>query len=42
MSIEEALKNESRGGLGPLQDESRSGARRFAEGKGRGGDFENI
>jgi hypothetical protein len=31
-----ALKNEGRGGLAPLTQEARSGAARFASGKGRG------
>lgn len=37
-----ALKAEGRGGLAPLQTEARAGAARFAGGKGRGGDFDEI
>ena len=37
-----ALKNEGREGLKPLKAEARSGAARFAAGKGRGGSFEDL
>jgi enoyl-CoA hydratase len=36
------LVNEAERGLPALQAESRAGAARFAEGKGRGGNFGNI
>jgi enoyl-CoA hydratase len=42
MDITEALKNEGRRGLPALIQEARKGATRFAEGKGRGGDFADI
>ncbi len=42
MDIAEALKNEAQEGMAPLRQEAQRGAARFAEGKGRGGDFENI
>ena len=42
MPVEEALRNEGRGGLAPLMQEARAGAGRFAEGKGRGGGFDSI
>lgn len=42
LDLVEALKNEGREGLKPLQAEARSGAARFAAGKGRGGSFEDL
>lgn len=42
MSVEDALRNEAREGLKPLVEEAAKGASRFAEGRGRGGDFGNI
>jgi enoyl-CoA hydratase len=42
LDIAEALKNEGRRGLPALTQEARRGAARFAEGKGRGGDFADI
>jgi len=42
MSIEDALRYEAREGFRPLLEEARDGAKRFAEGKGRGGDFSDI
>jgi enoyl-CoA hydratase len=42
LDIAEALVNEAERGLPALQAEARSGAARFAEGKGRGGNFGNI
>jgi len=42
MDIVEALKNEGRRGLPALTQEARAGATRFAEGKGRGGNFRDI
>ncbi len=42
LDLVEALKNEGRGGLAPLQAEARAGAARFADGKGRGGSFQDI
>jgi enoyl-CoA hydratase len=42
LDLVEALKNEGREGLKPLQAEARAGAARFAAGAGRGGSFENI
>ena len=42
LDIAEALVNEGERGLPALQAEARSGAARFAEGKGRGGNFGNI
>lgn len=42
MDLAEALKNEGRGGIEPLRQEAQSGAARFASGKGRGGDFDEI
>jgi enoyl-CoA hydratase len=42
MSIDDALHNEASEGRRPLEEESREGAARFAEGRGRGGDFSNI
>ncbi len=42
MSIEDALRHESREGVTPFRDEAVAGAERFASGRGRGGDFDNI
>jgi enoyl-CoA hydratase len=42
LEIAEALVNEGRRGAPALQAEARSGAARFAAGKGRGGSFGNI
>ena len=42
LDVAEALVNEAQRGLPALQAEARSGAARFAEGKGRGGTFGNI
>ena len=42
LDVREALANEGRLGLPAIQVESRSGAARFASGKGRSGDFGNI
>ena len=42
LPIEEALKLEGREGLAPLRAGARAGAQRFAEGRGRGGDFGEI
>jgi enoyl-CoA hydratase len=42
LDIVEALNNEGRRGLPALTQEARSGAARFAGGKGRGGDFADI
>ena len=42
MDLPAALVNEAKGGLKPLAEESQAGAARFAAGKGRGGNFENI
>lgn len=42
MDIADALKNEGRRGLPALTQEARRGATRFAEGKGRGGNFGDI
>lgn len=42
MSIEDAMINEFQHGLGALSAEAGTGAARFAEGKGRGGDFSQI
>jgi enoyl-CoA hydratase len=41
-SLEEALRDEGRRGLQPLQEEARTGAARFATGLGRRGSFEEI
>lgn len=41
-SLAEALKNEGREGLAPLVAEAQSGAARFRNGKGRGGNFGDI
>jgi enoyl-CoA hydratase len=42
LEIAEALVNEARCGAPALQAEARSGAARFAAGKGRGGSFDDI
>ena len=42
LDVAEALVNEAERGLPALQAEARSGAARFAEGKGRGGNFGNM
>ena len=42
LDVAEALVNEGRRGAPALQAEARSGAARFAAGKGRGGSFGNI
>jgi enoyl-CoA hydratase len=42
LDVAQALVNEAERGLPALQAEARSGAARFAEGKGRGGNFRNI
>jgi enoyl-CoA hydratase len=42
LDIVAALKNEGRRGLPALTQEARAGAARFADGKGRGGDFRDI
>jgi enoyl-CoA hydratase len=42
LDVAEALVNEAERGQPALQAEARSGAARFAEGKGRGGNFGNI
>ncbi len=42
LDVAVALVNEAERGLPALQAEARSGAARFAEGKGRGGNFGNI
>lgn len=42
LSLESALRNEAHGGVEPLSVEAAEGASRFAEGEGRGGDFERI
>ena len=42
LDVAAALVNEAERGLPALQAEARSGAARFAEGKGRGGSFGNI
>ena len=42
LDVTAALVNEAERGLPALQAEARSGAARFAEGKGRGGNFGNI
>ena len=42
LDVAAALINEAERGLPALQAEARSGAARFAEGKGRGGNFGNI
>jgi len=40
--LAEALKNEGRGGLGPLRSEAQGGAARFTAGRGRRGSFDDI
>ncbi len=42
LDLVEALRNEGREGLKPLKAEARSGAARFAAGRGRGGSFEDL
>jgi len=42
LPIDEALKLEGRAGAAPLAAGARAGATRFAEGRGRGGDFGSI
>jgi enoyl-CoA hydratase len=42
LDVAAALGNEAERGLPALQAEARSGAARFAAGKGRGGNFGNI
>lgn len=42
MSLDDAIHNEFRRGMDALQREAVSGATRFAQGKGRGGNFEDI
>lgn len=42
MSLDDAIQNEFRRGMDALQREAFSGATRFAQGKGRGGNFEDI
>ncbi|MFP6582660.1 MAG: crotonase/enoyl-CoA hydratase family protein [Candidatus Hydrogenedentota bacterium] len=42
MSLDDAILNEFHHGKEALKNESRSGAARFAEGKGRGGNFSDI
>lgn len=42
MSLDDAIINEFHRGMDALQNESRAGATRFAEGKGRSGNFEDI
>jgi enoyl-CoA hydratase len=42
LDLVEAFQNEGRGGLAPLRAEARAGAARFADGKGRGGSFQDI
>ncbi len=42
LSLRDALLNEGREGAKPLLAEAKLGAARFAEGKGRGGDFSSI
>lgn len=42
LDVAQALVNEAERGLPALQAEARSGAARFADGKGRGGTFGNI
>lgn len=42
LDVPAALVNEARHGMPALQAEARKGAARFAAGKGRGGDFEEI
>jgi enoyl-CoA hydratase len=42
LDLVEALKSEGREGLKPIRAEARTGAARFASGKGRGGSFQDI
>jgi len=42
LSLKDALVNEGREGTKPLLAEAKTGAARFASGKGRGGDFSSI
>jgi len=42
MPLDEAIANEFRRGMNALQQEAAVGAGRFASGKGRGGDFQDI
>jgi len=42
MSIEDALRHEGCEAVAPLRDEAIAGAERFAGGRGRSGDFDNI
>ena len=42
LDLDQAIANEFRLGMNALQHEAASGAQRFAEGKGRGGTFEDI
>ncbi len=42
LDLTDALVNEGREGLRPLLEEAAKGAARFADGKGRGGDFSDI
>jgi len=42
MSLDEAIANEFKRGMDALKKEAVSGATRFAQGKGRGGNFEDI
>jgi len=42
LDLDHAIANEFRLGMNALQQEAAAGAQRFAEGKGRGGTFEDI
>ena len=42
LDLDQAIANEFRLGMNALQQEAAAGAQRFAEGKGRGGTFEDI
>ncbi len=42
LDLDQAIANEFRLGMNALQQEAAGGAQRFAEGKGRGGTFEDI
>jgi enoyl-CoA hydratase len=42
LGLDDALVNEGEGGLGPMAAETQAGAARFAQGKGRSGDFSEI
>lgn len=42
MSLDDAIANEFQRGMQALQEEAATGAQRFADGKGRGGSFEDI